>query len=403
LFQPLSAPYDLSATSEFANIVFPELRLYAPNFTGVTFRNIKLPNAKLPAASFTKSVFVSEGGKINDFGSADLERSQFRGAEIASTSFQGADLFRAVFDRAVLREVDFAGANLRAASFWATTLDQPTRLGLQAAAWWLAVGWPWSEIQNLHASLTDMDETKHKVRLSFLKNSQGFKKDMKEPTSGLQRSLSGSLEKARALNWIAWTYAVWGLCISEPDGARPGIEWYPELCTKDPPTVDFPRSAREAALRAVQIVTELTAASGKDAANAEFLANLKDTLAYVYMQSGEMPKALETFKEIEKDSPPTFEAAETTFRYAIAQYNQGEQAAAVERFEKAIFEKRYQPTHELQTLKTYIFGNQKFESCLEESTELLWPTNEFLSPRGPGAPKPHAQKQPGCRKSSSAP
>jgi hypothetical protein len=401
-FQPWSKPYDLSSKSELSNIDLPGLRLYAPNFTGVRFRNVSFPNAVLPAASFTESLFSFEAqddDKRNDFEAADMARTQFRGAKVSFASFRGADLLRAVFDRSVLCDVDFTGANLRSASFWAATLDPLTEQTLQYTAWWLAVGWPWSEIKRLN--IPDTDRAKTHARLYGLQTSPGFKKDMAEPTEAFNRSSSGTLLRARALNEIAWIYAVWGLCISEPDNERPdGIAWHASFCAKDLPD-GFPKSARDAARRAVKTVTELTAPDARDAVYAEFLANLKDTLAYVYIEGGELANALKTYQEISKESQSTIEAGETSFRYAIAQYAAAKDGQdtdaehtreeAVKLFEKAIYEKRYQPTHELQTLKPYIFGNKKFEGPLENSTKILWPTSQDLETRPtesvPGVPK----------------
>ena len=147
LLQPLLAPYDLSGTPKLANVVVPELRLYAPNFSGVTFSKVEFPKATLPAAAFSGASFSFDGGGRNDFSGANLRQAQFKTAKIANTSFKGTDLYRASFDRAVLCDVDFTGANLRAASFWAVTLNDNTKDTLKTTAWWQALGWPWSEIE----------------------------------------------------------------------------------------------------------------------------------------------------------------------------------------------------------------------------------------------------------------
>jgi hypothetical protein len=388
--QPWRPPYDLSGTPEFAKLKLPGLRLYAPNFTGVGFSNVSFPAATLPAASFTESTFTFDGSGYNDFGGAELRQAQFRRAKIAFTSFRGADLYRAVFDRATLCDVDFSEANLRSASFWATTFDPTTKKNLENAAWWLAVGWPWSVIEQLAPpSAGGADEQtvrQNKARLDVLEHSPGFKQDIAEPNNAFQRTSAGTLERARALNDVAWIYAVWGLHMPEP-GSAP----LPDPCAAE----GFPNNARDAAAQAVCIVTKLNADGDKKGAYTDFLANLKDTLAYVLMQIGDMPKAVETFKEIAKDSPAFIESADTSFRYAIAQYavTKGGQdaavndarAAAVKTFESAIYEKRYQPTHELQTLKDYIFPIKEFVSPLKESTDRLWPQVKYQFGSKPNA------------------
>ena len=101
---------------------------------------------------------------------------------------------------------------------------------------------------------------------------------------------------------------------------------------------------------------------------------MRDTWAYVQMQSNEMPGAVKTFEEIARDDPNSLEAGETSFRYAIAQYAVGrDKPAAIQRFRAAIEDKRYQPTHELQTLRDYIFTVSEFVDVLRTSANKLWP------------------------------
>ena len=96
-FQPWLPPYDLSATPKFAKIIYPGLKLNAPNFSKVEFTSVNLSNAQLPSASFARSLF-----RGNDFSGAKLKFAQYRNAEIRETSFTNAGLYRAVFDRALL-------------------------------------------------------------------------------------------------------------------------------------------------------------------------------------------------------------------------------------------------------------------------------------------------------------
>ena len=188
--QFLRAPYDLSGLIKLANINVPRLTLYAPNFAGVEFSKVGMPGANLPVATFSAADFSFDGGGDNDFSGAELRQAQFRNARIAFTSFAGADLYRAIFDRAILCDVDFSGANLRNASFWAVTLNDKTKDNLKNTAWWLAVGWPWSEIEKLappHQSTADRSKEikDEKARVDRLKASSGFQDDIGRAKGGL--------------------------------------------------------------------------------------------------------------------------------------------------------------------------------------------------------------------------
>jgi hypothetical protein len=368
--QPLRAPYDLSGLPKLANINLPGLRLYAPNFAGVEFSHVGLPGASLPVATFSAASFSFDGGGDNDFSVAELRQAQFRNARIAFTSFAGADLYRAVFDRSILCDVNFSGANLRNASFWAVTLNDKTKEHLKNTAWWLAVGWPWSEIEKLappHQNTADRSKElkEESARVIRLKASSGFQEDIRRSRETIQRSSVGTLERALALNDLAWTDAVWGLDVTAPA----------EKSAADPCAADnIPATAHDAAEQAVCIVGKLNSEGDKKGSQTELLSSLRDTWAYVQMQSNEMPAAVKTFEEIARDDPNSLEAGETSFRYAIAQYAVGaDKPAAIQRFKYAIEEKRYQPTHELQTLRDYIFTVSEFVDVLKKSANTLWP------------------------------
>jgi hypothetical protein len=368
--QPLRAPYDLSGLPKLANINLPRLKLYAPNFAGVEFSHIGLPGANLPVATFSGSDFSFDGGGDNDFSGAELRQAQFRNARIAFTSFVGADLYRAVFDRSRLCEVDFSEANLRNASFWAVKLDEKTKENLRNSAWWLAVGWPWSEIEMLappHQDTSDQSKEMRaeKVRVDRLKATTGFQDDIRRPKEILARSPAGTLERALALNDLAWTDAVWGLDITGPK----------EKSSTDPcAAADIPATAHDAAEQAVCIAGKLNSEGDKKGSQTELLSSLRDTWAYVQMQSNEMPGAVNTFEEIARDDPNALKSGETPFRYAIALYAAGrDKAAAIQKFKSAIEDKRYQPTHELQTLRDYIFTVREFVDVLKTSANTLWP------------------------------
>lgn len=390
--QPWLPPYDISGTPKIADITLPGFRLYAPNFSGVEFARVKFPvkenyclwddkacfftkrycfwndtfcltrrpnDATLPSATFNSASFsFDENGKSgdNDLSGAWLRLAQFRNAKIAFTSFAGADLYRAVFDRAQLCEVDFSGANLRLASFWGVTMDEHTKEHLKDAAWWLAVGWPWSDIEKL--------AHEDKARSDGLKQSPGFQHDIGDATQALSRSSPGSLDYALALSDMAFTYAIWGIDLTKPG--------YPS----DPCAAQgVPENGRRAAEQAVCIIGKLNREGEKKGSYTDLLSNVRDTLAYLVMESGDMAAALKVFAELAADDPKYLDAAkDSSFRYAIAQYaGGGDKAAAIARFKTAIEEKRYQPTHELQTLREYIFKVPEFVATLKVSTNNLWP------------------------------
>jgi hypothetical protein len=373
VLQPLLPPYDLSGTPRFANVSLPKLRLYAPNFSGVEFSHVEFPKAMLPAASFSGSDFSFDGSGRNDFGGAVLRQAQFRGARIANTSFAGADLYRASFDRAVLCDVDFTGANLRTASFWAVTLNDGTKDTLKKTAWWQALGWPWSEIEKLAPPHQGPANAIEDSRLhSSLKNSTGFKDDIQRPVDAFGRSSAGTVERALALNDLAWTDAVWGIDIAGRNGnkAKAGNEPSSDPCSAS----GLPANARQAAQQAICIVDKLNREGDTQGKYTALLSNLRDTLAYVLIQNNEISQALETYGEIARDDAKSLEQGEISFRYAIAQYAGGQdKTAAIAKLKSAVEDGRYQPTHELQNLRDYIFPVQEFVDVLRASSNKLWP------------------------------
>jgi len=127
---------------------------------------------------------------------------------------------------------------LRLASFWGVTSDEQTKEHLKNTAWWLAVGWPWSDIEKLAHD--------GKARSDRLKQSLGFQHDIGDATRSLSRSSPGSLDYALALSDMAFTYAIWGI-----DLTGPGY-------TSDPCAAQgVPENGRRAAEQAVCIVGKL--------------------------------------------------------------------------------------------------------------------------------------------------
>ena len=190
---------------------------------------------------------------------------------------------------------------------------------------------------------------------AILKSSTGFKDDIQRPIDLFKRSSVGTIERALALNDLAWTDAVWGVDIGEPKNgnATSNNERASDLCS----ATDLPADARRAAQQAVCIVDKLN----REGTQTALLSTLRDTLAYVLMQSNAMPEAMATFEQIGRQDAKSLEEPAISFRYAIAQYaTGGDKDAAIKRFQNSIEIGQYQPTHELQTLKDHIFPVKEF-------------------------------------------
>jgi hypothetical protein len=331
----------------------------------------RLPNdATLPSATFNLTNFSFDGTGAsgdNDFTGANLQLAQFRNAKIAFTSFAGADLYRAVFDRSRLCDVDFSGANLHLASFWGVTMDDQTNERLRNTAWWLADGWQWEDIEKLRPPsrqkvANGAAAREDKERSDRLKQSLGYQREIADATQQVSRSSPGS-DRVVALNYLAFTYAIWGTDVSGPG------------YTADPCAQGAPANGRQAAEQAVCLAKKLKSEADKKVSYTDLLSNVRDTLAYIIMQDGDMAAALKVFDELAADDPKYLDGAkDSAFRYAIAQYaGGGDKAAAIARFKTAIEEMRYQPTHELQTLREHIFNVPEFVAVLKASTNRLWP------------------------------
>jgi uncharacterized protein YjbI with pentapeptide repeats len=381
-FQPWTSPYDLSGTPKLANITYPGLRLYAPNFSSVEFSRVLLQNAQLPSASFSKTLIHMEtdarnsngrgfnwydliswvlyrfrdpppdwtGIRWNEFSGAELKLAQFREAQIITTSFAGADLYRAVFDRALLCDVNFSNADLSNASFWGATIDDRTYGWLRKTAWWIATGWssdafkkllrPQNETQSdpqITSSYAPTNVADARALRQALRTSDRFHTDVEAPILETSR---GTFDRALALNDMAWTLATWGV-----DG---------EELTANPGPCDsaaLPKDALDAASQAICIIDTLKSKGGEDRDYDNWLSNFRDTQAYILMQAGRMPEARALY---EKDLKGTESDGGSLFRYAIALYAAGEQTTALAKFETAIRERHFLPSSELQNLKQYI-------------------------------------------------
>jgi hypothetical protein len=382
-FQPWMPPYDLSGTPGLSNIWIPNMRMYAPNFSGVTFNRVWFQYAQLPSASFSQSEISMQGAaakaegrgfrwydimswylrwrrgapppnwdKIewNDFTGAELKLSQFREAKIITTSFAKADLYRAVFDRALLCDVNFSEADLLNASFWGATLDDRTYGWLRKTAWWIAVGWNSDDFKKLlrppsenqpdpqNPSVYPPSNAAEGAALRLaLRTSERFHTDYEIPIS---KTDAGTFARAEALNYMAWTLATWGI-----EGEELTSQTGP--CDSRP----LPKDALDAASQAICILDELKRKGTPDINYGNWFSVFRDTQAYVLMQANRMPEARALY---EKDLERTEADEGMLFRYAIALYSTGEEDAAHAKFEKAIRQQEYLPSSELQNLKQYI-------------------------------------------------
>jgi uncharacterized protein YjbI with pentapeptide repeats len=359
-FQPWLPPYDFSGTRKIANIRYPGLKLNAPNFSRIEFTNIKLPKAHLSSASFNGGLIHIDpedrsadwnNFSWNDFSGAELKLTQFREAQIIATSFAGADLYRAVFDRALLCDVNFSNADLLSASFWGATLDDRTYGWLRKTAWWVAGGWNSGNLERLlNAEGQDQPDLKNQPVIfppasseeaqalrQALRNSDRFHKIIE---GALAEARPGTFDRALALNDMAWTLTTWGIDAES-------LRTTPAPCdTKADPTDPL-----DAASEAICIVEDLKRKGGQDKDYDYWLANFRDTQAYILMQANRMPEARALY---EKDSARTESDGGALFRYAITLFALGQESEAVEKFDAAIRQKQYLPSDELHNLKRYI-------------------------------------------------
>jgi Pentapeptide repeats (8 copies) len=342
--QPWLQPYDFSGTPKISDITLPNFKMSAPNFSRVGFINVKFPNAKMPSASFSGSSFLVDKADKNDLSGADLTSSQYMGANIYSTSFADADLYRATFDRALLCDVDFSHADLRSASFWAASPDDKTYATLRKTVWWVAGGWNSSHLEKLLDSQgseprNPSGETAAagdiQAARQALKRSPRFCKDIGEP---LAEASPGTFDRAMALNDMGWTLATWGI-----DRNSPPAE---DTCHVQ----GMPKDALAAADQAIGIIQDLKDKGGVDKDYPYWLANFRDTKAYILMQMDQMKEARAIY---EIDLEKTAADPSMLFRYAIALFATGQEADADKTFKDAL-DKQYLPRDELQNLKQYI-------------------------------------------------
>jgi uncharacterized protein YjbI with pentapeptide repeats len=387
-FQPWMPPYDLSGTPQLENIWIPRLRLYAPNFSAVKLSRVWFQHAQLPSASFSQSrismdaLSQSSNGRRfrwydimswaltwlrgapppdwdkirwNDFTGSELKLAQFREAEIITTSFARADLYRAVFDRALLCDVNFSDADLSNTSFWGATIDDLTYGWLRKTAWWVAVGWNSDNLRKLLQPQSEdqadprrpsvyppTDPADARALRHALQTSEHFHTDVEVP---ITETDPGTFDRALALNDMAWALTTWGI---DQEDLTPN----PAPCNSS----SLPKDALKAASQAICIMDDLISKGIKDRnydhkSYDYWRSSFRDTQAYILMQVNRMPEARALY---EKDLGQTRQDGGSLFRYAVALYATGDEAAAHAAFETAIGDKHFLPASELQNLKQYI-------------------------------------------------
>jgi tetratricopeptide (TPR) repeat protein len=239
----------------------------------------------------------------------------------------------------LLCDVNFSGADLQRASFWGTTLDDRSYRRLQNTAWWAAMGWNSGHLEKL-LSFPPVNKAEAQAIRQILTNSDRFRQDFQKP---ILEAKPATLERAFALNDMAWALATWGI-----DGDN--LQTTPAPCN----TNAYPRDELDAAKDAVCTLEDLTAkASKKEAKDQDYdywLATFRDTEAYILMQANRMAEARVLY---EKDIERTEQDGAALFRYAVVVSALGNEQEARNKFE-TVLGMNYLPRDELHNLKPYI-------------------------------------------------
>ncbi len=316
---------ELNLTGLYGNAETPA----AVDFVKSNLRDIKFDSAKLPFASFSEATITK-----SSFKNTSLLFARFDEAVISSTSFVGAELYRTLFDRARFSDVDFSSTDLRSTSFRQVKLQQDKTPNFTGTAWWLARGWTFKQIDKI-------DEDYGRDKLKEVKSYQ-------EDLARNQKRVEGAekpIDRAAALNDLAWTYAIYGIDLA---------------------------AAREAADKAQAIFEQLR----NDPAWAQdTYENLQDTLAYILLQQKDFEGAKLTLERVPKKLE---REGETMFKYAIAlqalaaPLPEPEKSVtsgrAITYLEVSLGERNYVPSHELYLLKKLLVG--EFEKRLKTMLQL---------------------------------
>ena len=283
------------------------------NFIETALVDVHLDNAILPAAQFSGSTISN-----SYFVKAGLENARFDEAEISNTTFIKSNLSRSVFDRARLCNVNFSESDLSEVSFRdAKYEDAPM---FQNTAWWLATGWTLKEIDEFSKKFRGRDS-----------NSPIFKRELAkfEEASHKGGSFSATLEYVKALDGIAWTYAIYGIDLDK-------AQHYADQAHEAIGKVNLPNEEREK--------------------RRSFIA---DTLGYILMQKDQPAEALPLLKAAAKSR----QNLGAMFRYAIALHASGDEDEAVKKLRMAAG-RGYVPSHELFLLANYFTSAGSFVTAL---------------------------------------
>jgi hypothetical protein len=287
-------------------------------FKSAIFR-VNLAGAILPYASFSQCKIYEV-----QFPDADLSSARFDEAVITKADFSGANLYRSIFDHAQFNEVnDFSNADLRSASFRDVAINGD--LIFTGTAWWLAFGWTFPQIEKFADKYGGLDIGKAKV----------FDKDIIARKKEVDNALSAE-DRARALNEVAWTYAVYGADL---------------------------KMAKEYALKALEEFRAIKKIKGKSENwIAKTRMNFTDTKAYILLQEGDPAGAVKLFEE-----PGIIGAnsdGDLLFRYALALHalalekdgnvKEGLEQKAQAFLDQSLQKRNYVPSHELHLLHRYI-------------------------------------------------
>jgi hypothetical protein len=289
---------------------------------------VNLGGASLPYASFSQSNIQH----VN-FSGAELSSARFDEAIITKTNFSGATLYRAIFDYAQFNDVNnFSNTDLRSTSFRNVTING--NLTFPGTAWWLAFGWTLPQIERFAARYGDID----------IKEAKIFNKDVDSRKKNVV-SAGGPENRVRALNEVAWTYAIYGADL---------------------------KVAEEIAQSALDELETIKGASKEWLADSR--ANFTDTKAYILLQEGQPEKA----ERLESDG--THSRGDLLFKYAIALHalatlekrddeklRLDQKAGAY--LEKSLKNRNYVPSHELYLLRRYITDEFKEQLAAKLSKE----------------------------------
>jgi tetratricopeptide (TPR) repeat protein len=283
------------------------------------------PGAELNGLSAPGAVFDNSRLSGVQFKGAMLENASLIGSVIRASNFEDARFSRAKFDMVdFCADVDFSGADIVGASFRRSAfLDQGVPK-FQGAAWWMAYGWDFDQIDQL-------------ARLYPTR----FPNDkLQEQLARLSVRISDAtvpLDQALLLNQKAWTLVVEG---AVADG-----------------------EARKAIEQALTLVDKAGGSGPPPNVVRMYKAEFQDTLAYVLLQESETQADPAKKQTIDRavahlsDASQVSNEAEVWFRYAVALHAAGQTAEASTELDKAL--QTYEPSHELYLLRAYITGDFK--------------------------------------------